>query len=176
MSMGSRVFCAASLVFAALTAAGNAVTSNSPVKVNSCTVEAGTTHVSGFTTGYYPAAGPYYWRDPYGYRYHQFPSSVNTTVHTTNPSLNISYVNVTPETLKEIEFGLIARGELIAEVRDVGTFSQGAEIKHRFGLDPNVFPTGTGRPQCIALRATSESGKVWTSPHLPKLNRELYQQ
>ena len=53
-----------------------------------------------------------------------------------------------------IEFGLVARGTLIAEVRDVGKFSPNIEIKHSFGLSPNVFPIGTGLPQCVALRVT----------------------
>jgi hypothetical protein len=151
-----------------------AVTSASPVRVNRCDPVQGQTVVSGgYTPGYYPAGGPYYWRDPYGYRYRQY--AMPPTVHTTGSELKIEYVNTTQTPIKEIEFGLVARGSLIAEVRDVGTFSPGAEIKHSFGLNPNVFPIGSGLPQCVPLRITSESGSVWTNPHLPALRKSLYQ-
>jgi hypothetical protein len=136
-------------------------------------VAAPQTTVSGFTPAYYPARGPYYWRDPYGYRYHQYAYG-SRTVHTTDPKLNIEFANVTAEPIREIEFGLVAKGRLIAEVRDVGTFSQGAVIKHGFALDPNVFPTGTAMHRCVPLRVTYQSGSVWTNPHLPKLNRSMY--
>jgi hypothetical protein len=78
----------------------------------------------------------------------------------------------------------VARGQLIAEVRDVGRFSQGASIKHGFGLDPNVFPTGSALHQCVPLRVTYHNGTVGrirtsrsrTSPYTSDLNakrREL---
>jgi hypothetical protein len=149
-----------------------AFAAGSPIKVERCEVSPGQTTVSGFSPAYYPA-GPYYWRDPYGYRYHQY--AYPTSVHTSNPSLAIEYVNVTANPIKEIEFGLVARGDLIAEVRDVGTFSQGATIKHSFGLNPNVYPTGSGLNQCVPLRATYENGTVWTNPHLPRLRRSIYE-
>jgi hypothetical protein len=63
---------------------------------------------------------------------------------------------------------------LVAEVRDVGTFSHGAEIKHTFGLSPNVFPISTGLPECVPLRITYENGKVWHNPRLPHANPGLY--
>ncbi|MGZ3510220.1 MAG: hypothetical protein ACXWNK_02680 [Vulcanimicrobiaceae bacterium] len=76
--------------------------------------------------GFYPA-GAYYWYDVYGYRYLQ-PPIVG------DPTLSIDYINVSPKVTKEIEFGLSARGHLVAEVRDVGTFSPNVEIKHAFDL------------------------------------------
>ncbi|HTJ25385.1 MAG TPA: hypothetical protein VMA36_04385 [Candidatus Limnocylindria bacterium] len=148
------------------------VVTSAPVRVNRCEPQPGYTYVSGFSPGYYPAR-PYYWGDPYGHLYHQYPFSAS--VQTTNPTLAIDYVNTTPKALREIEVGLVARGILVAEVRDVGTFSHGAEIKHVFGLHPNVYPLGTSITQCVPLRATYQDGTVWTSPHLPKLSPTVYE-
>jgi len=129
-----------------------------------------TGYAPGFVPGYYPyPRNPYYWNDVYGYRYLQ-PQVVKT-----NPSLAIDYTNVDKKVMSTIEFGLIARGALVAEVRDVGTFSPGAEIKHTFGISPNVFPISTGLPQCIPLRITYKDGTHWKNPHLPALQRALYQ-
>lgn len=151
-----------------------AVTSASPVRVNACEPAQGRTTVSGgYVPGYYPRSGAYYWRDPYGYRYRQYAMPVTT--HTTAPELKIAYVNTSATPLKEVEFGLVAKGNLVAEVRDVGTFSPGVEIKHSFGLNPNVFPIGTGLAQCVPLRATAHDGTVWTNPHLPALRKSIYE-
>lgn len=122
----------------------------------------------GYGPAYYPPA-PYYWRDPYGYRYYQPNVIVNEA-----GVLYIDYVNVTPKVMGTIEFGLVANGRLVAEVRDVGTFSPHAEIKHQFGLNPNVFPLQTGLPVCVPLRIEFKDGTVWHNPHLPALRRELY--
>jgi hypothetical protein len=151
----------------------HAPASASPVQVKKCEPRQGRTTVSsaGYTPGYYPGSR-YTWRDPYGHRYYQYP--VTSTAHTTTPTLNIDYVNTGPKPLKEVEFGLVAKGHLVAEVRDVGTFSQGAEIKHSFGLSPNVFPLGTGLAQCVPLRATYEDGTTWTNPRLPQANSSIY--
>ena len=166
-------FACSVVVICSLTAALSEAAGTVPVRVNHCEPVQGTTTVSGgYVPGYYPPAGPYYWRDPYGYRYRQYAAP---TVATSAPELKIDFVNVTPDPLKEVEFGLVARGHLIAEVRDVGTFSQGAEIKHSFGLNPNVFPIGTGLPECVPLRATYHNGTTWTNPHLPALRKSLYQ-
>jgi hypothetical protein len=148
--------------------------SSAPVKVNKC-LPIGpktTVHYSGYTPAYYPS-GPYYWRDPYGRRYYQYPA-VSANTHTTNPTLDIDYVNVTHDPIAQIDFGLVAKGILVAEVRDVGTFSPGAEIKHNFGLNPNVFPLGTGLAQCVPLRATYKNGTTWENPHLPSPNTSIY--
>jgi hypothetical protein len=146
---------------------------SAPVKVNKCLPIAPktTVHYSGYTPAYYPS-NPYYWRDPYGSRYRQYPVSAKT--HTTTPTLDIDYVNVTRNPLAQIDFGLLAKGVLVAEVRDVGTFSPGAEIKHSFGLNPNVFPLGTGLAQCVPLHATYKDGTTWKNPHLPGPNQSIY--
>jgi len=121
----------------------------------------------GFSPGYYPFA-PYYWTDPYGFRYRQFPPTPASA------TLSIDYVNVTTNVMKTIDFGLIARGQLVAEVRDVGTFSPNAEIKHQFGLSPNVFPLRTALAQCVPLHIIYADGTTWTNPRLPKMRREIY--
>ena len=120
-----------------------------------------------YAPAFYPV-GPYYWNDIYGVRYYQPP------FRTSDPTLNIDYSNATSSVMSRIEFGLLANGRLVAEVRDVGTFSPGAEIKHSFGLSRNVFPLRTGLPRCIPLRITFADGTVWRNPRLPALRRQLY--
>ncbi len=158
------------VVFAMLTcgSVSAAQTHSAIVKVNRCDPAENlkqTATYGPYVPGYYPSHGRYYWNDPYGRRYYQYPVSTSTT---SSPELAIDFVNIGSKPLKNIEFALVAKGHVVAEVRDVGTFSPGAEIKHRFGLNPNVFPLGTGLAQCVPLRATFDDGTVWTSPHLPQ--------
>ena len=145
-----------------------------PVQVNRCEPQRNrTTTTSGWFPGYYPGGRPYYWTDIYGRQFYQYPYPARTTT-SESPTLSIDYVNRTNETMKEIEFGLVARGSLVAEVRDVGTFSPGAEIKHRFGISPNVFPLGTALSRCVPLRISFENGSSWRNPRLPALNASIY--
>jgi len=137
-----------------------------PIKVLTCNPSRGNAFAPGYVPAYYPV-GPYYWADVYGQRYYQVPLR-------SNPSLGIDYVNQTQIVIKEIEFGLVAKGSLVAEVRDVGTFSPGVEIRHEFGISPNVFPLGTGLAQCVPLRIRFEDGTTWENPHLPALRRSIY--
>jgi hypothetical protein len=120
----------------------------------------------GFTPAFY--AGPRYrWTDVYGYPYLQPPIQPSG-------SLAIDYVNATSNTMTKIDFGLVANGRLVAEVRDVGTFSPGAEIQHTFGISPNAFPLGTALARCVPLRVTYKDGTIWRNPHLPALRRSIY--
>jgi hypothetical protein len=121
----------------------------------------------GFTPGFYPR-GAYYWNDVYGYRYPQ------AALAGANGTLYLDYTNISPKVMKTIEFGLVANGHLVAEVRDVGTFSPHAEIKHQFGLNPNVFPLQTGLPRCLPLRIAYADGTHWVSPRLPAMQRKIY--
>jgi hypothetical protein len=121
----------------------------------------------GFTPGFYPG-GAYYWNDAYGYRYPQ------AALAGANGTLYLDYTNISPNVMKSIEFGLIANGHLVAEIRDVGTFSPHAEIKHTFGLSPNVFPLQTGLPRCLPLRIVYANGTHWVNPHLPAKQRKIY--
>jgi len=137
-----------------------------PIKVLACNPSRGNAFAPGYVPAYYPV-GPYYWADVYGQRYYQVPLR-------SNPSLGIDYVNQTRIVIKEIEFGLVDKGSLVAEVRDVGTFSPGVEIRHEFGISPNVFPLGTGLARCVPLRIRFENGSTWENPHLPALRRSIY--
>jgi hypothetical protein len=168
--LGSRILAIPlSILIAGIATPLTAATHTSPVKVSTCdplrnVVSSAPAYVR-YAPGYYPV-GRYAWRDVYGRTYYQYPIS---TTAAANPQLAIDYVNVEQKTMKSIEFGLVARGTLVAEVRDVGTFSPGVEIKHTFGLDPNVFPIGTGLARCVPLRVTYEDGTKWKNPRLPAL-------
>jgi len=137
-----------------------------PIHVTACDPRPGSYSYPGFVPGYYPAYR-YWWYDPYGYYYYQPPLA-------SNPTLAIEYFNAWSKVAKIVEFGLIAHRELIAEVRDVGTFSPGITIKHEFGLNPNVFPLGTSMAQCVPLQVVFEDGSQWTNPHLRALRRSMY--
>src|SRR5579875_2915623 len=118
-----RPLAAAAMLAALTTAPALAVAINHPIKVTSCDPRANGAGLPAYAPAYYPAA-PFYWHDVYGYRYYQ------PVYAAAQPTLAIDYANVTDRTMKQVEFGLVARGTLIAEVRDVGTFSPNAEIKH----------------------------------------------
>lgn len=99
--------------------------------------------------------------DPYGV-YHgitDFPYQVGF--------LAITYTNDAPVAAKEIQFGLVSRGTLIAVTKDVGTFSNGVKIDHEFSLDPEVFPIGTALPYCAVLSITYADGTQWRNPNPP---------
>ncbi|MGH7727571.1 MAG: hypothetical protein ACREM2_02100 [Vulcanimicrobiaceae bacterium] len=166
-----KMLVAAAVMFAVIAGPGAALAQphhGDPIRVQRCEPQrGGVAFAPGFTPVYYPAR-PFFF-DPYGRRYYERP------VSTRAPSLSIDYRNVSSKTVKAIEFGLVARGELVAEVRDVGTFTTDAEIKHVFGLDPNVFPLQTAFSQCIPLRVEYEDGQVWKRAHLPPSGRILYQ-
>lgn len=168
---------AARLFIAALLCAGSVAPAlaqptpdHHPVKVSLCDPRQNpVAYGPAWGPGYYPA-GPYYWNDVYGYRYWQ-PAYVQNS-----PTLGIDFTNQTSKTMKQIEFGLIANGNLVAEVKDVGTFSPGVEIKHEFGLSPNVFPLQTGLPRCVPLRITFTDGTKWRNPRLPgQPRRQMYE-
>lgn len=137
-----------------------------PVKVTTCQPSPNIIASGGWVPAYYPPHR-YYWPSVYGYRYYQPP------VRTASPTLSIDYTNETAKPMKEIEFGLVANGNLVAEVKDVGTFSPGTEIKHEFGLSPNVFPLQTALARCVPLKIAYEDGTTWTNPRLPVLKRKL---
>jgi hypothetical protein len=122
---------------------------------------------SGFAPAFYPFT-PYTWVDPYGFPYSQFPPTASSG------TLSIDYMNVSSRVMTTIDFGLVARGKLVAEVRDVGKFSPKAEIKHQFGLDPNVFPLRTALSTCVPLHIVFADGTSWKNPHLPPNRHDIY--
>jgi len=145
------------------------VTTSHPIKVSTCNPQRNIYTAGGFAPAYYPVGiGPYWgWPSVYGPMYYSYPVAGN-------PTLSIDYVNVTNVVMKDIEFGLIVHGNLVAEVRDVGTFSPGAEIKHEFGISANVFPIQTSFAECVPLKITFVDGSKWKNPHLPALKRSIY--
>jgi hypothetical protein len=177
-SLSAAAFCVAAAVPAfavpaaqvAMSTAAH-ITTEHPIHVSACNPERNVSYnYAGYTPGFYPgyAYGGYWgWPSVYGPMYYQAPVE-------NNPSLGIDYTNVTNVTMKQIEFGLIVKGILVAEVKDVGTFSPGAEIKHKFGLSPNVFPLQTSFAKCVPLKITFTDGSHWKNPHLPKYRASMY--
>jgi hypothetical protein len=149
--------------------AGHTPPAKSLIAVSDCNPKLNFQEYGGGYVGYAP--GPWrggYWGDAYGANFYQPP------VSTTSPQLAIHYKNIAQKMMTAIEFGLIANGVLVDEVRDVGTFSPHAEIKHRFAISPNVFPIRTGLPQCVPLRITFADGTKWRNPTLPPKNEHIY--
>lgn len=140
-----------------------------PIHVSRCHPERNIYQGGGYAPAYYPyRAGPYWgWPSAYGPMYYSYPVEGH-------PTLSIDYVNVTSDVMKQIEFGLVVHGTMIAEVKDVGTFSPGAEIKHEFGVSSNIFPIQTSYAQCVPLKITFENGTTWHNPHLPALRASIY--
>ena len=125
---------------------GAAQTMTGHIQVNECVPEQGVPSQS--------------WVGPYGRMYSQTGTPSTLTIH---------YINEAPKPASTIEFGLVANNRLIAEVRDKGTFSTGAKIKHVFGISPNVFPIGTAFTFCVPLRVKYADGSVWTNPNPPSM-------
>jgi len=137
-----------------------------PIRVAECRPEAVGSAMWSYADGFYPNY-PYYWSDAFGGMFYQPPTR-------TSPLLSIAYVNRTHFIMKKIEFGLVARGRLVAEVRDLGTFSPGALIRHQFGLSNNVLPLGTSFSKCVPLRIAFQNGTTWKNPHLRQLRRSIF--
>lgn len=82
--------------------------------------------------------------------------------------LGISYRNTASVAAKEVDFGLVARGYLVAVARDVGTFSPGVLIAdHEFSIARDVYPLGTEFPYCAVLRVKYTDGTEWQNPNPP---------
>jgi hypothetical protein len=167
--------CALVVSLMAVTPAGAASSQSgaSLIKVNRCNPQknpgtpGGYAYGPGYTPGYYPRRAYSYNPGYYNRSYYQPPVS-------SSAELAIDFVNLSPHTMKTIDFGLVANGKLVAIVRDEGTFSQGAEIKHKFGISPNVFPISTGLPVCTPLHVVYQNGTTWTDPELPPDNPAIY--
>jgi hypothetical protein len=164
---------AVSLTAAVATDAATMQSGPSLIKVNRCDPQhnpgtpGGYAYGPGYTPGYYPGGRYSFNPGYYDRRYYQPPVS-------SSAELAIDFVNLSPHTMKTIDFGLVANGKLVALVRDEGTFSQGAEIKHKFGISPNVFPISTGLPVCAPLHIVYQNGTTWTNPKLPPDNPAIY--
>lgn len=121
----------------------------------------------GYPPGYYYGSR-WFWHDVYGYNYYQRP------YRQASPALYISYANATNKVMTQIDFGLLGGRGILAEVRDVGTFSPGVTIEHGFGLDRALFPLSAASVRCVPLFIKFADGSHWRNPHLPMMRRQLY--
>ena len=145
----------------AMPIASHAATTSSPVRVASCEPRSHPfDQQAGYTVAMPPPGGENSGSDVYG---HPFQRPPNVTRET--PVLAISYTNQTQKPIKQIDFALVSNGTLVEEVRDVGTFAPGVQIKHEFGL--KSLPSGTSK--CIPLQASFADGTTWKNPKLPKM-------
>ena len=152
LRVSSIVFSAA--ILAAACAAGSSAmtmqTPHSQILVSSCSAHR-----------HYSATQAHPWIDPYGI----WRSS--STFRIADGFLAIDYTNQAPVAAKEIDFGLVARGSLIAAAKDVGTFSPGVLIQHEFVVSSEIFPLRTSYLACIVLRVKYADGTVWHNPAPP---------
>jgi hypothetical protein len=81
--------------------------------------------------------------------------------------LKVYYRNTAAVVAREVDFGLVARDELVAKVKDVGTFSPGILIEHKFKVSRDIFPLRTALPYCAVLRVRYDDGHVWNNPNPP---------
>ena len=111
-----------------------------------------------------PGVGaPHPWIDPYGILH----SNVNTFPYAEG-FLAITYANQAAKPATEVDFGLVARGSLIAVVNDAGTFSPNVAIAHEFSVSPEIFPIGTSLPYCAVMRVKYADGTEWRNPSPPQ--------
>lgn len=83
--------------------------------------------------------------------------------------LAISFRNLASTPATEVDFGLVARGNLIAIAKDVGRFSTGALIKgDEFSVSRDIFPMGNAVPYCAVLRVIYANGTIWKNPDPPE--------
>ncbi len=81
--------------------------------------------------------------------------------------LKIFFRNTGAAVVREVDFGLVARDELVDKVKDVGTFSSGVLIEHKFKVSRDIFPLRTAIPYCAVLRVKYEDGHIWANPTPP---------
>ena len=96
--------------------------------------------------------------DAYG---HDFPK----TSKGANPVLGIDFTNTTNKAISLVDFAYIGDGKMVTEVRDVGSFGPGIEIKHEFMIALEKFPTLSQR--CVPLQVRFVDGTMWKNPELP---------
>lgn len=82
--------------------------------------------------------------------------------------LKVYYRNTAAAIAREVDFGLVTRDELVERVKDVGTFSPGVLIEHKFKVSREIFPLRTALPYCAVLGVRYEDGRVWENPQPPK--------
>jgi len=102
------------------------------------------------------------WIDPYG-----TPHEDQAHFPTWDAFLGISYQNQATVAATEVDFGLVARGSLVAVAKDIGRFSPGVLIEHEFVVSSEIFPLGSAVPYCAVLRVKYADGSMWHNPSPP---------
>jgi len=103
------------------------------------------------------------WIDPYGVLH----TNINAFPYTQG-FLGITYQNEASKTATEVDFGLVARGSLVAVVNDRGKFSPRVPIAHEFTVPGDIFPIGTSLPYCAVMRVKYADGTEWRNPNPPE--------
>ncbi len=162
----AKAYLAIALLLASTTTTAMTAPIKDPIRIATCRPEAVGNAMWSYSDGFFPDY-PYAWSDGFGGGLYEPPTR-------TYPLLTIAYVNQTHRVMKKIEFGLLARGRIVAEVRDLGTFTPGALIRHQFALNQNVLPLGTSFSKCVPLRIAFQNGSKWKNPHLRQLRRSIF--
>ena len=149
----SSIVCAAVVLAATCVSESSAMTRQTPdshILVSSCTAHR-----------HYTMAQAHPWIDPYGIL------RSSSTFRLSDGFLAVDYTNEAPIAATEVDFGLVARGSLVAAAKDVGSFSPGILIQHEFVVSPEIFPLRTTYPACIVLRVKYTDGTIWYNPEPP---------
>jgi hypothetical protein len=77
--------------------------------------------------------------------------------------VTISFTNRDAATANDVEFAVETNGYVAKRFNDVGSFSTGTTIDHRF---PETDPTDGMR--VAVARATFDDGSVWVNPQVPE--------
>ncbi len=102
----------------------------------------------------------------------QYPYGPANSPRTTDRRsyLAIDYTNKSKTTLKTINFGLIVRGNLIAEIQDKGSALPGVDIERTLALDASLLPLPSNA-ECVPLEVTYDDGTQWANPQLQALRK-----
>lgn len=80
-------------------------------------------------------------------------------------SVMVHYTNDGELAATTVEFGLVVDGRVRSELRDVGSFARGAEIRHSLGVKHDVALGNA--THCVPLRVVFSDGSVWKNPDPP---------
>ena len=84
--------------------------------------------------------------------------------------LAIDYTNKSKAALRTVNFGLIVRGTLLAEIQDKGSALPGIDLKRTLALDASLLPLPSNA-ECVPLEVTYDDGTQWTNPQLQALRK-----
>lgn len=143
--MRVRLFAVPALLLTCTALACPASATDQPIRVSRCEANAPRSNL--------------YWVDAWGRPY---------TEPGTTASLSIDFTNVGAQPATAVDFGLVVHTVLVAEMRDTGTFTPGAQISHTLGISASVLPVRNAR--CVPLRVKWADGTYWKSPELHLLN------